>query len=173
MRMTVAYDGTDFHGFAANQGVVTVGGTLIEALERVLGRPVDLACAGRTDAGVHAWGQVVSFDAPAAGLDLVDLGRAVTKLCGGPIVVRRADVAPPDFHARFSAMARVYRYTVRQRAGARPVHCAAPRGTSRPRSISSACAWAAIPSSARTTSRRSAGPPGCARTSRPRPWCAG
>jgi tRNA pseudouridine38-40 synthase len=112
VRMTVAYDGTDFHGFAANQGVVTVGGTLIEALERLLGRPVDLACAGRTDAGVHAWGQVVSFDAPVAGLDVVDLGRAVTKLCGGPIVVRRAELAPPDFHARFSAVARVYRYTV-------------------------------------------------------------
>ena len=72
VRMTVAYDGTDFHGFAANQGVATVGGTLTEALERVLGRPVELACAGRTDAGVHAWGQVVSFDAPAAGLDVVD-----------------------------------------------------------------------------------------------------
>ena len=67
VRMTVAYDGTDFHGFAANRGVATVGGTLTEALGRVLGQPVELACAGRTDAGVHAWGQVVSFDAPAAG----------------------------------------------------------------------------------------------------------
>ena len=113
VRMTVAYDGTDFHGFAANQGVVTVGGTLAEALERVLGQPVELACAGRTDAGVHAWGQVVSFDAPAPGLDPVQLARAVTRLCGGPIVVRRAEVAEPGFHARFSATSRVYRYTVR------------------------------------------------------------
>ena len=112
VRMTVAYDGTDFHGFAANRGVTTVGGTLTEALGRVLGRPVELACAGRTDAGVHAWGQVVSFDAPAAGLDVIELGRAVTKLCGGPIVVRDVVVAEPDFHARFSAVSRRYRYTV-------------------------------------------------------------
>jgi len=112
VRMTVAYDGTDFHGFAANAGVVTVGGTLTEAIERVLGRPIELACAGRTDAGVHAWGQVVSFDAPSAGLDLAELARAVTKLCGGPIVVRAAELAEPDFHARFSARSRRYRYTV-------------------------------------------------------------
>ena len=110
--MTVAYDGTDFRGFAANRGVATVGGTLAEAIGRVLGQPVELACAGRTDAGVHAWGQVISFDAPAAGLDVVELGRAVTKLCGGPIVVREAAVAEPDFHARFSAVSRRYRYTV-------------------------------------------------------------
>ncbi len=112
VRMTVAYDGTDFRGFAANAGVVTVGATLAEALGRVLGRPVELACAGRTDAGVHAWGQVVSFDAPAADLDLEELAHAVTELCGGAIVVRRAERAAPDFHARFSATARRYRYTV-------------------------------------------------------------
>ncbi len=112
VRMTVAYDGTDFRGFAANRGVTTVSGTLAEALGRVLGRPVELACAGRTDAGVHAWGQVISFDAPAEGLDVVDLGRAVTKLCGGPIVIRDAVVADADFHARFSAVSRRYRYTV-------------------------------------------------------------
>jgi len=110
--MTVAYDGTDFHGFAANPGVVTVAGTLTEALTRLLGAPVELVCAGRTDAGVHAWGQVVSFDAPAPGLDVVTLARAATKLCGGPIVVRHAEVVDAGFHARFSALARVYRYTI-------------------------------------------------------------
>jgi tRNA pseudouridine38-40 synthase len=115
VRLTVAYDGSTFHGFAENPGIVTVGGTLRRSIERVLGHPVELACAGRTDRGVHAWGQVVSFDAAAEGLDLGELRRSVTKLCGGPIVVREAERAADDFHARFSARARTYRYTVLNR----------------------------------------------------------
>ena len=64
--MVVAYDGTDFHGFAGQTDVRTVEGELTAALGKVLHGDVDdLACAGRTDAGVHAWGQVVSFDAAA------------------------------------------------------------------------------------------------------------
>ena len=64
VRATVAYDGTGYAGFAAQKdGPPTVGGTLADAIGRVLGHPVELTCAGRTDAGVHAWGQVVSFDA--------------------------------------------------------------------------------------------------------------
>ena len=64
MKLVVAYDGTDFSGFAAqpNQpGVRTVGGVLGQAIAKVLRHDVELTCAGRTDAGVHAWGQVVSF----------------------------------------------------------------------------------------------------------------
>ena len=60
VRLTVAYDGSGFHGFWPNPGVATVGGTLQAALEQILGHPISLVCAGRTDAGVHAWGQVVS-----------------------------------------------------------------------------------------------------------------
>ena len=64
VRATVAYAGTDFAGFAMQKdGPPTVGGTLADAIGRVLGQPIELTCAGRTDAGVHAWGQVVSFDA--------------------------------------------------------------------------------------------------------------
>jgi len=115
VRMTVAYDGSGYRGFAANRDVVTVGGTLTAALERVLQSRVELSCAGRTDAGVHAWGQVVSFDAPAEDLDLDEVARAVTKLCGPSIVVRDAAVAADDFDARFSARSRTYRYTVLNR----------------------------------------------------------
>ena len=113
--MLVAYDGTDFHGFAENTGVVTVASTLRAAIERVLGSPVELTVAGRTDAGVHAWGQVVSFDAPAEGLDLERLQRSVNGLCKPAIVVRAAEVAPDGFDARFSATWRRYRYTVLNR----------------------------------------------------------
>lgn len=110
--MTVAYDGTGFHGFAANHGVKTVGGALTTALEKVLGHRVELTCAGRTDKGVHAWGQVVSFDARADDLDAERLHKSLNAMCGPAIVVREVDVPPADFDARHSATARRYRYTI-------------------------------------------------------------
>lgn len=112
VRMVVAYDGAPFAGFAANPGVTTVAGTLTDALARVLRCPIELVGAGRTDAGVHAWGQVVSFDAPDAGFDPARLQRSLNGLCGPHIVVRSVEAAPPDFHARFSARSRTYRYRV-------------------------------------------------------------
>ena len=115
VRMTVAYDGSGFHGFAPNPGVETVGGTLAAALERVLRAPIQLTCAGRTDTGVHAWGQVVSFDAPADRFDPLLLQRSVNRLCGPRIVAREVARAPDDFDARRSAVSRTYRYTVLNR----------------------------------------------------------
>ena len=115
VRLTVAYDGKPYRGFASQQGVKTVAGTLAAAIERVLGHPVELVCAGRTDAGVHGWGQVVTFDAAADGLDLDRLQRSVNKLCSPSIVVREGAVARPGFDARRSALARRYRYTVLNR----------------------------------------------------------
>ncbi|MGI8661802.1 MAG: hypothetical protein ACR2LQ_01140, partial [Acidimicrobiales bacterium] len=61
VKATVAYDGAGFSGFATQPGRATVAGALSEAIETVVGHPVALSCAGRTDAGVHAWGQVVSW----------------------------------------------------------------------------------------------------------------
>lgn len=114
--MVVAYDGGAFHGFAAQPGVKTVGGTLATTLQRVLRHPVDLTCAGRTDAGVHGWGQVVSFDADPERYDPDKLQAAVNGLCGPAIVVRSVEAADrPDFSARFDAVARRYRYTVLNR----------------------------------------------------------
>ena len=114
VRMTVAYDGRGFRGFAANVGVRTVGGELAAALARVLGHELGLVCAGRTDAGVHAWGQVVHFDTPAEP-DLVALQRSLNAMLAPEIVVRRAETAEPGFDARRSAVARRYRYTVLNR----------------------------------------------------------
>ena len=74
-----AYDGTEFHGFAPNVGVRTVLGELSAAIALVVRTPVELTGAGRTDAGVHAWGQVVSGDLPAD-TDLADLARRVNKM---------------------------------------------------------------------------------------------
>ncbi|MBK9179591.1 MAG: tRNA pseudouridine(38-40) synthase TruA [Acidimicrobiales bacterium] len=115
VRMVIAYDGSGFHGFAANAGVRTVAGSLTESLEQVLRQPVELACAGRTDAGVHAWGQVVSFDASSDGLDLAKVQRSLNGLCAPTIVVRELSLADPSFHARHSAVSRRYRYTILNR----------------------------------------------------------
>ena len=115
VRLTLAYDGSGFRGFAVNAGVRTIAGTLGAALERVLGHEVRMTCAGRTDAGVHAWGQVVSFDARADGLDVTTVQRAVNAMCGPEIVVREAVEAPDGFDARRSALTRRYRYTVLNR----------------------------------------------------------
>jgi tRNA pseudouridine38-40 synthase len=114
LKLTIAYDGTDFHGFASQREVRTVEGVLTGALEQVLGRTgaeLALTCAGRTDKGVHAWGQVVSVDAPA-GIDLDELHRAVNRMIGPEIVLRRAEVVADDFDARRSARWRRYRYTI-------------------------------------------------------------
>ncbi len=110
-RLLLAYDGTDFHGFAAQPEVRTVAGALGDALARHLREPVELSVAGRTDAGVHAWGQVVSFPAPER-IDEGRLVRAVNSMLAPEVVVREATLVPGGFDARHSAGWRRYRYTV-------------------------------------------------------------
>jgi tRNA pseudouridine38-40 synthase len=117
--MLVAYHGAGFHGFALQPGLRTVGGALAGALERYLRHTVELTCAGRTDAGVHAWGQVVSFDA-RADADVAALLRAVNRNLRPSVVVRAVEPAPPGFDARRSATGRRYRYTVWNHAAADP-----------------------------------------------------
>jgi tRNA pseudouridine38-40 synthase len=111
IRLTVAYDGTDFRGFAESDGVTTVLGELRRAIETIVRCPVELSAAGRTDAGVHGWGQVVSGEVPAS-TDLRRLERSINGLCGPDIAVRDAAWADGSFSARFSATGRTYRYHV-------------------------------------------------------------
>ncbi len=111
VRLTVAYDGSSFRGFAANPGVATVQGSLAEAISMVVRQPVVLTGAGRTDAGVHAWGQVVSGSLPGD-VDLEDLARRLNKLLSPSIAVRGAAWTTDDFDARHSATWRHYRYDV-------------------------------------------------------------
>ena len=117
LKLVVAYDGTDFHGFAAQPSVRTVEGVLSNALENVLRSPrevLGLVCAGRTDAGVHAWGQVVSIQTLVAA-DPERLRRALNGLLAPEIVVRHCDPVDPSFDARRSAKWRRYRYTILNR----------------------------------------------------------
>ena len=110
-RAVVAYDGAPFHGFAPSPGVETVGGNLETALAQVLGRPVPVTCAGRTDAGVHALGQVVSFDGPDD-LDARRLQHSLNRMLAPSIAVRDLEAVAQDFDARFCAINRTYRYQI-------------------------------------------------------------
>lgn len=107
----VEYDGANFAGWAAQPGARTVEGELAEALSTVLRQPVKLSVAGRTDAGVHASGQVVSFDADT---DLLParISYKATAVLPKDLALRRCVVAPAGFDARRDARSRSYEYRV-------------------------------------------------------------
>jgi tRNA pseudouridine38-40 synthase len=111
IKLVLAYDGSGFHGFARQPGTRTVQGALEDGLERLLGRVPRLSVAGRTDAGVHAEGQVVSFEADA---DPDRVAGALNGMLAPEVAVVGARRAPAGFDARRSARAREYRYRIRR-----------------------------------------------------------
>jgi len=116
VRLTVAYHGAGFRGMAAQPKQRTVAGVLGKAIEKILQVPVELAVAGRTDAGVHAWGQVVAFDAPAdTCVNPDDLARRLNRMLAPEIVVRHAAMVDPAFDPRRWATGRRYRFIVLNR----------------------------------------------------------
>ncbi len=110
-KLVLEYEGTHYHGWQVQPGLATIQGTLQEALARIAGTPVLVAGAGRTDAGVHALGQVASFRADI-GLDPLVLRRALNASLPRDIAVLEAAEAPHGFDARRDATARTYRYTL-------------------------------------------------------------
>ena len=110
----MSYDGGPFRGFAQNEGVPTIGGALRFALEKVLQHDVPIVCAGRTDAGVHALDQVVSFDTDKP-VDAEALRTSLNSLCRPHIVVNEVASVSDDFDARFSCTGRSYRYRILNR----------------------------------------------------------
>lgn len=115
LSLLVAYDGAPFCGFARQPGQLTVQGELERALGMLFRREVLTTCAGRTDAGVHARGQVVSFDVSAAeraDRSLFRMRRSLNALTHDGISVRSVDDRRPGFSARFDAVSREYRYRI-------------------------------------------------------------
>jgi tRNA pseudouridine38-40 synthase len=122
VRFTVAYDGTDFCGWQRQNLHRETSGlekpslsrTLEKALEKVFQHPIDLCASGRTDAGVHAINQVGHFDTVLAPDQLrrLDLGRASKSFLPPTVVIKKAWIAPPDFHATLSAQKKTYRYVI-------------------------------------------------------------
>ncbi len=115
LALCFSYDGAPFAGFARQPGQHTVQGEIEQALSLALRREVEVVCAGRTDAGVHARAQVVSFPVSAeeaASLNPQRLKRSLHALTDDAIAVQSLALMPPDFSARFSALSREYRYLV-------------------------------------------------------------
>lgn len=114
IKLTVAYDGTNYHGFQEQRG--TGLSTVQESLENILSSLADCRVqvigAGRTDAGVHARGQVVNFDAQNWPIPVERIPLAMNGHLPGDIVVSAAEEVADDFHARFSAVAKTYQYIV-------------------------------------------------------------
>jgi tRNA pseudouridine38-40 synthase len=117
-RLDIEYDGAGFSGWALQPGLRTVQGELETALETILREPVTLVVAGRTDAGVHARGQVASFQTDAAVPP--DLGRRLNGLCPADLAVTAAGAAPERFDARADATSRSYLYRLLTRRPSSP-----------------------------------------------------
>lgn len=113
-KAVLAYNGSGFHGVALQPGLRTVGAVLEQAVREAAGQdPVSLAFAGRTDAGVHARGQVASFRLTnTIGMDVISLAAALRAALPGDLRLKSLETVPRSFHARSCARTKVYRYRV-------------------------------------------------------------
>ena len=121
IRLVIAYNGTRYHGWQRQaDGVPTVQQCIEAAAGRVLGHPVTVAGAGRTDAGVHALGQVANLHTTNHGIPLANFRRALNSKLPDDIAALSAGEAPAEFHASRSAIGKTYRYRIYRRP-AKPV----------------------------------------------------
>jgi len=111
IRVTLAYDGTEFHGWQIQPDLATVQGILEDIISGVEGKPVHVAGSGRTDAGVHAEAQVAAFTLQNP-IPVDNLRRAVNRLLPPAIRITAAEETHSEFHPRFDSIAKTYRYTV-------------------------------------------------------------
>ena len=110
-KLTIAYDGTEFHGWQVQANKSTIQGEIVSVLRRLTQENVQLLGAGRTDAGVHALGQVGSFRTQSA-LSATEFQRALNALLPPTIRIVGAEETGPNFNARWSAQGKVYRYRI-------------------------------------------------------------
>jgi len=120
-KLVLCYDGTDFKGWQYQPKQRTIQGALEDALLKIAGKRIPVFGAGRTDAGVHAEGQVASFKASLS-LDNTKLFRALNAILPDDLRVQSIETAPPDFHARRSAVSKIYRYRILNAPRVSPFH---------------------------------------------------
>jgi len=113
IRLVIAYDGTDYHGWQRQPGVATVQEILETRIAKIVGKPVQIYGSGRTDAGVHAAGQVANFQT-ACRIPCKSLRIALNNLLPPSVRVRRAQEVHGEFHARYDAHSKTYRYRILQ-----------------------------------------------------------
>jgi tRNA pseudouridine38-40 synthase len=111
IRVTVSYDGTEYHGWQVQPGLATVQGTIETVLAEIEGAPVHVEASGRTDAGVHALAQVAAFTL-ANPIPVENLRKAINRLLPRDIRILDAAEAAADFHPRYAATAKTYEYRI-------------------------------------------------------------
>jgi len=111
LKLTIRYDGTDFAGWQVQPGLPTVQGALADALERITGEPTKVTGAGRTDAGVHAIGQVANFKT-SSNIAAHNLERGVNSMLAPRIRIDQIEEVPDGFDARRNALRKLYRYSI-------------------------------------------------------------
>ncbi|MBV8842465.1 MAG: tRNA pseudouridine(38-40) synthase TruA [Bryobacterales bacterium] len=122
VKITVSYDGTNYHGWQIQPDLPTIQGTLEEVLSRIEESPVHVTGSGRTDAGVHALAQVAAFDLENP-IPCDNLRRAINRLLPPDIRVLSAEDTAPDFHPRYDAMAKTYEYRIWRAEVCPPFEC--------------------------------------------------
>lgn len=120
IKLVVAYDGTRYHGWQRQENAVTVQQVLEEALEKLTGEAITLTGAGRTDTGVHAWGQVCSFETDCH-IPIEKFALASNTCLPDDIRIREAELVESSFHPRFDARAKWYRYRIYHHRIANPL----------------------------------------------------
>jgi tRNA pseudouridine38-40 synthase len=111
IKLTIAYDGSDFHGWQLQPGLPTIQGALHDAIRQITQEPITIHGASRTDAGVHALGQVAHFKAHSS-LDAQEIQRGMNALLPPTIRIVAAQEVGQDFHARWLAQGKTYRYRI-------------------------------------------------------------
>lgn len=114
IKLTLEYDGTNYNGWQKQPNLPTIQGTVEEALTQLTKTSINIIGAGRTDTGVHAEGQVANFHTDVS-IPVVAFQKGLNAILPHDIVVTAAEVVPAEFHARFSATSRRYRYTLLNR----------------------------------------------------------
>jgi tRNA pseudouridine38-40 synthase len=122
LKLTLAYDGTEFHGWQVQPNLSTVQGTLQEALQKLFNHEVKVTGSGRTDAGVHAHGQVANVETLRA-MDTDAVLRGVNAMLPAQIRVWQVEEVAPEFHSRRSAKSKTYEYHVWREYVVSPFHC--------------------------------------------------
>ena len=123
LKLTLEYDGSAFSGWQVQPDATTVQGELQRAFSTILNRPIQITGSGRTDAGVHALGQVANVKVPPS-TDIAKLQKGVNSIVRHPVAILDCRRVDDDFHARYDALSKIYHYHILNRI----VPCAVGRG---------------------------------------------
>ena len=115
IKLVIEYDGSAFHGWQIQPGLKTIQGVMQERIEQITQGKINLIAAGRTDAGVHALGQVANFQTEST-IELIALQRGLNSLLAPEIVIKGIEDVEEEFHARFSARSKQYEYHILNRS---------------------------------------------------------